>query len=260
MSSSLVGALTVAVILIVDLFVVGKGGHAGNTLQPFTFGHTVSGGFNGVFYGIILGVTSYIGFETAADFGEETANPRRSIPIAIIAATGFAIVFYLLTTYALTIGFGVDNGAAFGADPFALKTIANTFVGGCLRDPRGDRRHALCVHRLPGLRHRCCTDAVRHGPRRRAARLVLAHSSALQDPGQRHRRGGAGGDGRCGVHRLRVPAGRLRRRDDHHLLLLRNPGHPGGHPRLHRPVLRRDGLLPAHQGELQRRVARPGPR
>jgi amino acid transporter len=126
----IVGAVTIAVIVLVDLFVVGKGGDSGNTLQPFTFGHTVSGGFNGVFYGIILGVTSYIGFETAADFGEETSNPRRSIPIAIIAATGFAIVFYLLTTYAITIGFGVSNGAAAGADSFALKTVAGKFVGG----------------------------------------------------------------------------------------------------------------------------------
>src|SRR5450759_5979950 len=65
----IVGAVTIAVIVLVDLFVVGKGGTSGNTLEPFTFGHTVSGGFNGVFYGIILGVTSYIGFETAADFG-----------------------------------------------------------------------------------------------------------------------------------------------------------------------------------------------
>src|SRR5450755_3002429 len=126
----LVGAITIAVIVLVDLFVVGKGGASGNSLQPFTFGHTVSGGFNGVFYGIILGVTSYIGFETAADFGEETSHPRRSIPIAIIAATGFAIVFYLLTTYAITIGFGVNNGASAGADSFALKTVASKFVGG----------------------------------------------------------------------------------------------------------------------------------
>ena len=70
-----VGAITIAVIVLVDLFVVGKGGVSGNTLEPFTFGHTVSGGFNGVFYGIILGVTSYIGFETAADFGEEDIQP-----------------------------------------------------------------------------------------------------------------------------------------------------------------------------------------
>jgi len=74
-------------------------------------------------------VTSYIGFETAADFGEETANPRRNIPIAVIAATGFVVVLYLVTTYAMAIGYGVKNGAAWAADPTALKTIATTFIG-----------------------------------------------------------------------------------------------------------------------------------
>ncbi|HEX3786419.1 MAG TPA: APC family permease [Pseudonocardiaceae bacterium] len=127
-----VGGITVLVILIVNIVTTVKGGAHGNTLAPFTFGHTVKGGFSGVFYGIILGITSYIGFETAADFGEETANPRRSIPIAVIASVGFAIVFYLWTTYSMAIGFGVDNGAKFGSDGFALKTIAATFVGGPL--------------------------------------------------------------------------------------------------------------------------------
>jgi len=108
---------------------IGKGGSHGQALSAFSFSHTNEGGFTGVFYGIILGVTSYIGFETAADFGEETAKPRRNIPIAIIAATGFAVVLYLFTTYAIAIGFGVDNGAKFGADPVALKTTATTFVG-----------------------------------------------------------------------------------------------------------------------------------
>jgi amino acid transporter len=125
-----VGALTILLIVIVDLVVTAKGGAHGNTAQPFTFGHTNKGGFNGVFYGIILGITSYIGFETAADFGEETANPRKAIPIAVIASMAFAILFYLWTTYSLTIGFGVNNGAGFGSDPSALSTIAKKFVGG----------------------------------------------------------------------------------------------------------------------------------
>lgn len=124
-----VGAVTVAVIVIVNAVVTVKGGAHGNTAAPFTFAHTEKGGFTGVFYGIILGITSYIGFETAADFGEETANPRRSIPVAVIASVAFAAVFYLWTTYSLAIGFGVNDGAAFGADPFALKTIAERFVG-----------------------------------------------------------------------------------------------------------------------------------
>jgi len=119
----------VAVIVLVDVVTTAKGGSHGQALSAFSFNHTNEGGFTGVFYGIILGVTSYIGFETAADFGEETANPRRNIPIAIIAATGFAVVLYLFTTYAIAIGFGVDNGAKFGADPVALKTTATTFVG-----------------------------------------------------------------------------------------------------------------------------------
>jgi amino acid transporter len=128
----IVGIATVAIIVLVDLITTAKGGVHGQALGAFTFGHTLTGGFNGVFYGIILGVTSYIGFETAADFGEETAQPRKYIPIAVIVATLFAVVFYLWTTYSETIGFGVKSGAAFAADPVALQTIANTFVGSWL--------------------------------------------------------------------------------------------------------------------------------
>ncbi len=123
-----IGAITVALIVIVALVTIGKGGSHGQALSAFGFGHTLKGGFSGVFYGIIFGVTSYIGFETAADFGEETANPRRNIPIAIIAATGFVVVLYLLTTYAMAIGFGVKNGATWAGQLTALKTIADTFV------------------------------------------------------------------------------------------------------------------------------------
>jgi amino acid transporter len=128
----IIGAITILLILVVDLVVTAKGGAHGNSAGPFTFGHTNTHNFHGVFYGIILGITSYIGFETAADFGEETANPRRAIPIAVIASMGFAILFYLWTTYSLTIGYGVKDGATFGADPSALSTIADKFVGGPL--------------------------------------------------------------------------------------------------------------------------------
>ena len=124
----IVGIATVALIVLVDLITTAKGGAHGQAASAFTFGHSLQGGFSGVFYGIIFGVTSYIGFETSADFGEETSNPRRYIPIAVIVATGFAVVFYLWTTYSLAIGFGVKNGAAWGADPVALQTIANKFV------------------------------------------------------------------------------------------------------------------------------------
>lgn len=105
----LIGAATVLVLLVMGLLIVGKGGANGQDLGAFTFKHTATGGFHGVFYGMILGVTSFIGFESAADFGEETANPRRAIPIAVLSAVIFAIIFYVFITYAVTIGYGVDQ-------------------------------------------------------------------------------------------------------------------------------------------------------
>src|ERR1700735_1708703 len=44
-----VGIATVVIILIVDLVTTAKGGAHGQALSAFSFGHTVSGGFNGVF-------------------------------------------------------------------------------------------------------------------------------------------------------------------------------------------------------------------
>jgi amino acid transporter len=120
----LVGLVTVALFVIIDVVITAKGGAHGQALGSLTFSHTTSGGFHGVFYGLILGVTSYIGFETAADFGEETANPRKSIPIAVMAAIGFAIVFYVWTTYATTIGYGVPELAK---DPSAW--VSGGFAG-----------------------------------------------------------------------------------------------------------------------------------
>ncbi len=126
-----VGGITVAVIVILDVILTIKGGKSGQTLQPFTFGHTLQGGFSGIFYGLIFGVTSFIGFETAAVLGEETKNPRRAIPISVLVAVCFAIVFYVWTTYNIAIGVGVNNAGstAWASNPAILATLAKTFVG-----------------------------------------------------------------------------------------------------------------------------------
>jgi amino acid transporter len=126
-----VAVVTVAILLVMDLVITAKGGAHGQSAAPFTFSKTATGGFHGVFYGIILGVTSYIGFETAADFGEETANPRRAVPTAVIVSVLFAIVFYVWTTYAATIGFGV-NTLAHNPSSWVnngLIPVATRFIG-----------------------------------------------------------------------------------------------------------------------------------
>ena len=238
-----VGIITVAIIVLIDLVTTAKGGSHGQALGAFSFSHTNSGGFNGVFYGIIFGVTSYIGFETAADFGEETANPRRYIPIAVIAATLFAIVLYLWTTYSITIGFGVNNGAKMGADPVALKTIATTFVGswlGTLAEIGGMcAAFIVCV----ALRDGRGPHAVRDGPRGRAAGRVRQDPPEV--PARRSTRPCGGRDRRRDGAARGLPAvgRRLRRSRCQQLLLLGDHRHAAGHRRLHRAVHRRHRVL-----------------
>ncbi|MGH7610551.1 MAG: APC family permease [Candidatus Dormibacteria bacterium] len=126
-----IGVTTVAVILILDIILTAKGGKFGQSLQPFTFGHTLQGGFSGIFYGLIFGVTSFIGFETAAVLGEETHNPRRAIPISVLVAVCFAIIFYVWTTYNISIGVGVNaaGSKAWATNPSILATLAQSYVG-----------------------------------------------------------------------------------------------------------------------------------
>lgn len=124
-----IAALTVAVVVVFDLIVTAKGGAHGHSLAPFTFGHTLAGGFQGVFYGIIFAVTSYIGFETSAVLGEETRNPRRAIPASILIAVVFAIIFYVWTTYCIAIGVGVNNGAKWAGDGTILADLGAAFGG-----------------------------------------------------------------------------------------------------------------------------------
>ena len=122
------GALTVLVLTILALIIVGRGGAHGNDLSAFTPSHSLES--NGIFYGIVFAVVSFIGFETSAVLGEETNNPRRAIPTSIFGAVIFGVVFYSLMTYAISIGYGVNNGAKWGADATPLHTLAKTFAPG----------------------------------------------------------------------------------------------------------------------------------
>ena len=118
--------------IILSLVIIAKGGVGGNTLAVFDPSRT---SWSAVFKGILFAVALFIGFEAAASVAEETANPRRSIPIAVIATVIIVGVLYLLTAYAGAIGFGA---AALGAKnawanaPSAFGTLASHYVGSWL--------------------------------------------------------------------------------------------------------------------------------
>ena len=93
-------------------------------MEPFN-PNSAADGWTGILFGVLYGVLIFVGFETAANLAEETAEPKRSIPRAVLYTVGIATVFYLIASYAQIVGFGLDiaiitDPAVAAAPLFAL--------------------------------------------------------------------------------------------------------------------------------------------
>ena len=109
--------VSVLLILILTVVILSKVGAAGQlTAQPFNPGNQP---LSSVGLAAVFGFLSFAGFEGAATLGEETRNPRRNIPLAILAAVIGTGIFYVAVTYAQTVGFGTN---AAGVQTFASST------------------------------------------------------------------------------------------------------------------------------------------
>jgi len=115
------------IILLLAIIILAKGGDSGVTLSPFNPSHANS--THDFFQAMVFAFTGFIGFEAAAALGEEAAEPRKIIPKAILSAVVVALVFYVFLTWAMSIGFGVDNAAQWAANPAALDALATRYVG-----------------------------------------------------------------------------------------------------------------------------------
>jgi amino acid transporter len=80
--------------------------------------------FGSVAQAIVFGIFSYVGFESAASLGKETRNPKTTIPKAIIWTAISAGIFFIVTTYVITQGFG-DDATKLGGSAAPLGDITN---------------------------------------------------------------------------------------------------------------------------------------
>ncbi|WP_169736853.1 APC family permease [Pseudonocardia spinosispora] len=67
--------------------------------------------WTGVLFGLSFAMLSFTGAEASAVLSEETREPRKVIPRAVIGSIVLAGLFYLVITYATAIGFGVRQAA-----------------------------------------------------------------------------------------------------------------------------------------------------
>ncbi|KUN06162.1 amino acid permease [Streptomyces yokosukanensis] len=112
---TVLGVFEIVVFLVFAVLLIGKAGSA-NTLSVFGTSHTADGyaGISGVFAGSVYTVLAFAGFEAAAPLAEETRDPRRTMRRAVLGAALGIGLFYVITTYAMTVYFGPDRFAKFG--------------------------------------------------------------------------------------------------------------------------------------------------
>lgn len=124
-----VEGLSVAGILALSLAIVARGGAGGNSLRPFTISSNALGGLG---LATVFSLLSFAGFEGAAVLGEESLEPKRTIPRALVASVVTAGALYIFVAYAQTIGFGIDphGTATYAASAAPLGDLALRFGGG----------------------------------------------------------------------------------------------------------------------------------
>src|SRR6185503_12514621 len=123
-------ALSTIPFLVLAVAVLLDGGPDGLSLDPFN----PSGSWNEVWDGLLIGILLFVGFEAAASIAEESREPRKSIPRAVLLTIALSGAFFILMSYIAVIGFGkeeIANGA-WAADPAAMSTLAGEYVGSWL--------------------------------------------------------------------------------------------------------------------------------
>lgn len=130
--------LSIAAMVIVLVVVLIKliGGFHGNHISGQVFVLPPGIGVHQLVLASVFGFTAFAGFEGAASLGEETKNPRRSIPKALTIAIVGAVVFYIICVAIMAMGFGTspEGGKAFASSSGPLFDLSANYVSQTMAD------------------------------------------------------------------------------------------------------------------------------
>ncbi|MGW3481770.1 APC family permease [Rhodococcus indonesiensis] len=109
--------LEVGVVAVLSCAILWRGGAEGLSFTTFTPGAFFQGS-PGI--ALMFAVASFIGFEATALYGEESRNPRRTVPAATYCAVLAIGVFYAFASWAIVLAYG----------PAQVQAAAQSDVGG----------------------------------------------------------------------------------------------------------------------------------
>src|SRR6266581_4591031 len=76
--------VSMLVLLAFNIYVIAKVGSGNDLGKAFDPSGSTTGNLSGVLFGVLYGLLIFVGFETAANLAEETSQPKRQIPRAVL--------------------------------------------------------------------------------------------------------------------------------------------------------------------------------
>ncbi|HEX5404478.1 MAG TPA: APC family permease [Pseudonocardiaceae bacterium] len=117
----------VVLLLVIGIAILVHGGHDGLSATPFTWPH--GSGAKDIFVSFSLAVLAFGGFEASAPLAEETRNPRRNVPIAVLGSVIISGLIYVFGSYAIVTAFGAGHADVFAGDSNPFHTATKAFIG-----------------------------------------------------------------------------------------------------------------------------------
>ncbi len=88
-------------------------GAGGTSLAVFNPGNIVHGG--NLFLAIVFSIFAYTGFEACVPLAEESKNPLKTIPVAIMVSIVVGVLFYIIVSWGIMSGWGLSNSGTLAS-------------------------------------------------------------------------------------------------------------------------------------------------
>lgn len=114
----ILGGLEILILLAVSVHALLSPGVGGVTFAPFNPANATKG--SDLFVAIILAIFTFTGFESTAPLAEETREPRRNVPRAMLISLFIVGVFVIFCLWAMMIGWGtahLSSMITYGGNP-----------------------------------------------------------------------------------------------------------------------------------------------
>ena len=114
-----------AILLVVlSVAFLAHGGPQGLTSAPFKW----PGGSKSTLLAFSLAILAFGGFEAAAPLAEETRDPKKNVPRAVMGTVVISGIIYVLGSYALVTAFGSSHVGLLAADSNPFHTAAMKYI------------------------------------------------------------------------------------------------------------------------------------